>query len=170
MKSAEQKAREGNRGRRPINQGPQFEPLSDLKPPAGLNRHAKRLWRSLALEFDELKLLNRATAATFRQLCVWHGEQVEAEADLNRLRRKKVADRDLHAIEKAFARVEKCSTKYKAFMAEFGMSPRSREKISLHGQAGPGRGRRREDDGAPTGVTGDNRPPSKDAFADLLVN
>jgi len=162
MKSAEIKQREGNQGHRRIEFGPEFSPIDPGRAPNGLSPNARKLWRELAPEFAQKRLLNVATAPLFVTLCILYGEMWEAQLEVQ-CARKESGD-----VDKAVTQLVKMSNSFRTVAAKFGMSPADRERVSLPGQPQPSRGRKR-DEPELVGRSGDPRPSLWENFGDILA-
>ena len=162
MKSAEIKQREGNRGHRRIEFGPEFSPIDPGRAPNGLSPNARKLWRELAPEFADKRLLNVATAPLFVTLCILYSELWEAQLEVQRVRE------DAGDVDQAVTQLVKMTNAFRGVAAQFGMSPRDRERVSLPGQPHPSRGRKC-DEPELVGRPVDPRPPLQERYSDFLA-
>ena len=131
------------------------------KPPAGMNRWARKLWKSLAAELVDLMILTNVDLASLQLLCEAYGDYEEAKQALfrpvnpftgKRMRRsleqylsgmdpwlpvKDIEPKDLIGMRRnsqtapELAQRNKAWAIYKSYMIEFGLSPASRNRISL---------------------------------------
>lgn len=131
------------------------------KPPAGMNRWARRLWKELALELVEQDLLTTLDLAALQLTCEAYGDFQEAKQALfhpvdprsgKRVRRS--LEQYLSGLDpwvdvrkldtSAFINMRRNSQTapelaqknrawaiFKSYMTEFGLSPASRNRISL---------------------------------------
>jgi len=80
-KPAALKVIEGNRGRRPINEGPKFRPVAP-ECPAWLSEEAQIEWMRLAPQLEALGLLTDGDMGDFAGYCQSYSRWVEAETVL----------------------------------------------------------------------------------------
>lgn len=140
-KPVELKLVEGNPGRRPLPEVPKPTiAASAPKPPAVLGAEGKKLWNRIAPELHRLGLLTDLDLEGLVALCVsW--EQARAAAELIR---KQGIVVDLPVFRKdgeiagyrtqrhpAAQTLRDSLTQFKAFAAEFGLTPSARTKFSM---------------------------------------
>jgi len=112
------------------------------KPPAGMNRWARRLWKELVLELMEQQLITSIDLATLELCCDAYGMYREAKDAVfhprdpitgKRIRRslaQYLFGQNSQTIPELTA-MKAGWQLYKTYMAEFGLSPASRNRISV---------------------------------------
>lgn len=112
------------------------------KPPAGMNRWARRLWKQLAEELVEQDLLTTVDLSTMELCCSAYGMYQEAKDAISHPRDPKTGKRSRRSLAE-YLRERNSQTMpemiamksgwqlYKTYMAEFGLSPASRNRINL---------------------------------------
>ncbi len=138
------------------------------KPPPGMNRWARRLWKSLARELTDQELLTSVDLATLELLCAAYGDWKEAEQALFRPTNPLTGKRERRSMEQylsgrdTWIKVDELTADvvvsmrrnsqtapelvarnrayaiYRTYMAEFGLSPASRNRINLPAAREPG--------------------------------
>ena len=131
------------------------------KPPPGMNRWARALWKKLAQDLVDQQLLTTIDVATLQLTCEAYGDYQEAKQALFRPVNPQTGKRVRRSLEQYlsgvdpwmdtdefntsdFAMVRRNSQTapelaqrnrawsiYKSYMAEFGLSPASRNRINL---------------------------------------
>ena len=129
-----------NPGREPI---PPILPTVP-KPPAGMNRWARRLWKELIEKLMEQDLVTTIDIVTLELCCDAYGIYREAKEAVFHPRDQKTGKRLRRSLAE-YLRGRNSQTMpelttmktgwqlYKAYMAEFGLSPASRNRIHLPG-------------------------------------
>ncbi len=142
--------------------------LAVPKPPLGMNRWARKLWKSLAPELVSQELLTALDLATLELLCAAYGDWKEAEQavfrpvnPLTRKREHRTLEQYLSGLDTwikfdeltaevmvsmrrnsqtapELAQRNRAYALYKAYLAEFGLSPASRNRIGLPAPKEPG--------------------------------
>lgn len=140
-KPVELKLVEGNPGRRPLPEVPKPSVSPEVpKPPAVLNADGKRLWNRVAPELYRLGLLTDLDLESLTALCItW--QHAKDAADLIR---KQGIVVDLPVFRKdgeiagyrtqrhpAAQTLRDSLAQFKAFAAEFGMTPSARTRFSM---------------------------------------
>ena len=138
------------------------------KPPAGMNRWARRLWKKLAPELTDQELLTTLDLATLELLCAAYGDWKEAEQAVFRPLNPLTGKRERRSLEQyhsgrdtwikvdeltadvvvslrrnsqtspELAERNRAYATYRAYMPEFGLSPASRNRINLPARKEPG--------------------------------
>lgn len=134
------KVLEGNPGKRPL---PQNEPMPvpvAPKPPAWLDPIAKKLWKHLAPQLEVLGLLTAVDGAAFEAACQNYAVWVKCEKYLKEngltVEIKKTNGTGEEYTSYVQQRPEvsignKALQAFKAFCAEFGLTPASRTRIDI---------------------------------------
>ena len=149
-KPSAQKAREGNPGRRPMNETEPHPTVEGLKCPTWLSPKAKKEWKRLVPELIRLGLATMADEMPLAAYCQAVAELEDATETLDREGRiftepvvayDKTERKMIHVGERkkehpavklqrdAFGRI-------KQFMCEFGLTPSSRSRLHSPAQAG----------------------------------
>lgn len=115
------------------------------KPPAGMNRWSRRLWKELITELTAQQLVTTIDLATLELCCAAYGMYREAkDAIFHHLQDPETGKRARRTLAE-YLRGRNSQTMpemttmktgwqlYKAYMAEFGLSPASRNRIHLPG-------------------------------------
>ena len=115
---------DGNPGKRKARDEPQ--PKSDaVRCPAHLSRLAKRRFRALSAELGRLGLLTNLDIDALAAYCAVWARWVEAERALN-------GDSGPVSYKNSNLLVaNRCLKEMRAFMAEFGMTPSARTRVSV---------------------------------------
>ena len=105
-------------------------------PPSWVCSEGKKFWKELAPDLYRLGILTVLDEGTLAVACNAHGEAARAQADINRLRRKRprtLEDELLvrELIGKAMVQMDKASKLYKSFLSELGLSATSRTRIEM---------------------------------------
>lgn len=118
--------------------------LTVPKPPAGMNRWARRLWKDLIAELMEQQLVTTIDLATLELCCEAYGMYREAKDAVFHPRNLETGKRVRRSLAE-YLRGRNSQTMpelttmkngwqlYKAYMAEFGLSPASRNRIHIPG-------------------------------------
>lgn len=126
------KVLEGNPGKRPL---PENEPKPDnpsLVCPDWLTDEAKILWNKYALVIKDLGVFKQTDEMSFATLCQEMGRYIELQKIMN--------ERDSYTTKNArggskpypeMAMARECLKNIRALMAEFGMTPSSRTRLSV---------------------------------------
>jgi phage terminase small subunit len=154
---AEIKLIKGNPGKRPIEPSPQPTPVAP-KPPSWLLPEAKKRWKELAPELEQLGLLTKADGLTFsmmlthyalavdalRQLKSWKKEignlgyndlPLTIKRSIDKLPLVIKGSKDTYLANPLLRILRDHSALFKAYMAEFGLSPSSRVGFSVPDQS-----------------------------------
>jgi len=136
------KVLEGNPGKRPLNQNePKPKPVRP-KCPAWLDKEAKRMWKDLAPELERLGLLTIIDGAALAAACQRWSTWVSCEKIIQEqgysmeIERFDKQGNSLGFYEQQRPEVSigrQSLADFRAFCAEFGMTPASRSRISVEG-------------------------------------
>lgn len=124
---------EGNKSRRPL---PKAEPKPRRcipSPPDHLSKEARLAWGVFATKLDRIGVLTELDGAALEQACELYAEIVALRADLATGRVQvveTVAGADLERPRPQVAMLQRAVSELRAWLAEFGMTPSSRTKVS----------------------------------------
>ena len=129
-----------NPGREPM---PSVLPTAP-KPPAGMNRWARRFWKELISELMDQNLVTKIDLVTLEMCCDAYGMYREAKDAIFHPRDAKTGKRlrrtlSQYLVGKNSQTMPEMTTMktgwqlYKVYMIEFGLSPASRNRIHLPG-------------------------------------
>ena len=122
---------EGNPGKRPLNKKePKPEQISP-KCPEHIDRRAKREWRRLAPVLEGLGLLTEVDGTAFAIYCQSYSTWVESVEKVKKTGMIVKAPSGYPIQNPYLAIANKAVDQMKAFLAEFGMMPSSRSRISV---------------------------------------
>lgn len=134
--------------RNPANE-PDPTPVVDVpKPPTHFNRWSKKLWKTLVPKLMDTHLLTDVDLPTLEIACMQYGIYCELWEEIRRFitdrttgrrRRQTIAEylrgrNSQTAME--YTAMKQAFTTWKSYMAEFGLSPASRNRIDLPQQEG----------------------------------
>jgi len=124
---------QGNPGKRALNQS---EPKPKAKKPSAprhLTGEAKREWNRVSKQLFDLGLLTEVDRAALAMYCTVWARYVRAEEELARVDAEWVASTDKgFEHQSAWLQVSNKAMKLvKAMLAEFGMSPSSRSRVTV---------------------------------------
>lgn len=134
------RAREGNRGHRPIPQGePQYP--EGTRPPRGMSKGARNEWDRVYPLLTEQRVLTRADRAALAAYCVHYDRWQQAEASVRRHFEKYRTycvrtDTTVKPLPD-IAVANQAQSEMRKWAAELGLTPASRSKVSA-GQGKPG--------------------------------
>jgi P27 family predicted phage terminase small subunit len=128
--------------RNPKHEPEPTEVSSIPKPPSHLNRYAKKLWKSLAAELVDKGLLTVIDLAALEVCCAAYGEYRAAydacyrprDPETGRIRKREMSEYMAGGNSQTLPEhttIYKAWNVFKAYLAEFGMAPASRNKIDL---------------------------------------
>jgi len=126
------KVLEGNPGKRPL---PENEPKpheASLVCPDWLTDEAKTLWNKYALVMKDLGVFKQTDEMSFATLCQEMGRYIELQKIINE--RKGYTTNNIRGGSKPYpemAMARECLKNIRGLMAEFGMTPSSRSRISV---------------------------------------
>ena len=150
-KPAAVKELEGNPGHRPIQEEPQFQAVKIPKCPTHLKGEARKEWKRVSQELFEAGLLANVDRAALAAYCTVWARWVRAEKELDEGKNKKLdeevdttrtglvleTDKGYRYQNPWVSIANKSMEDMKKFMAEFGMTPASRGKVSATKKADP---------------------------------
>jgi P27 family predicted phage terminase small subunit len=110
--------------RLPANE-PKPAPLTELQPPAGLDRYGRQCWRQYAPRLQQLGLLTEADALLLSALCGAYSRWRRSTAALLKVQ---PGDDDYRTLALT---VEKAEHAMRLLANEFGMSPASRSRLDV---------------------------------------
>jgi len=124
----------GNPGRRPLNKREPKPKRVIPAPPAHLSERALLAWGSLATRLDRVGVLTELDALALEQLCENYAEILELRADIKingrfQLRISEIDDR-IERVRPAQTQLADAERRFKGMMAEFGMTPSSRSRLT----------------------------------------
>lgn len=119
--------------RMPANE-PRPTEIAAPKPPAGMDRYAKRAWVRLTPILERLGLLTESDLETFTALCHAWGRYERALRRLKQVEKRADVFDDLDTIRRAEVSVEKAESSFRLLATEFGLSPASRSRLSVETQ------------------------------------
>lgn len=132
-KPTELKKVQGNPGHRPLNQQ-QPKPKTPVKRPRGMQPLAKKLWDEYAPELARLEILTGVDSAAFRLMAEHFGFAVQAARELHEA--GLTVETKEGTKKNPLAQVFKDnSLAFKAYAAEFGMTPSSRTRLKMPAEA-----------------------------------
>lgn len=134
--------------RNPANE-PDPTPVVDVpKPPTHLNRWGKRLWKSLVPKLMDTRVLTDVDLPSLEIACMQYGIYRELDDAIRcfvrdsrtgKRRRRTLAEylrgQNSQTIPE-YSAMKQAFTTWKSYMAEFGLSPASRNRIDLPQQEG----------------------------------
>lgn len=101
--------------------------------PAHLNDEARKEWRRVSKELEKIGLISKIDRAALALYCTAWGRYVEAENKLRELGDKGLIDETPNGfkVQGVWLNIaNKAMDQCKSFMAEFGMSPSSRGRVT----------------------------------------
>lgn len=120
----------GNPGGRPLNDAePRPEPADGARPPYRLPSKARRFWLEQAPRLEALGLLSEIDVPAFQLMATHFGVAVEA-AEV--IRAEGIMTKDEHGLDRkhpALQVLRDNSGAFRAYAAEFGMTPSSRSRV-----------------------------------------
>lgn len=127
------KVLEGNPGKRPLNEHEPKPKLVRPACPAWLNTEGKKKWRELAPQLETLGLLTALDGAALAAACQRWGTFVECEKYMATYGRVMTTSTGYEQQRPEESIAKAALADYYKFMAEFGMAPASRSRISVEG-------------------------------------
>jgi P27 family predicted phage terminase small subunit len=125
------KVLEGNPGKRPL-------PVNEPKPvpiappcPAHLDSRAKKEWKRIAPELEQLGLLTRIDMAALAAYCQSYGWWAEAGAQIKKHGMLVKNQKGFPVVTPYVAIACKFLEQMKSYLIEFGLAPSSRSKIEV---------------------------------------
>ena len=129
--------------RNPENE-PEPEKILDIpKPPSFLNKYSKKLWKSLAAELVDKKVLTVVDIAALEVCCDLYGQYREAREAVYKIiinpvtgkkRRQTFAEymngKNSQTMPE-YTAMTKTYASFKSYLSEFGLTPASRNKIDI---------------------------------------
>ena len=132
-----------NRPDRNPDHEPEPETLREIpKPPAGMNRWARALWKRVAAQLVDLKMLSELDLATLEMLChaygmfsecreaIYHPRDPETGKKHKRTLAQYLAGQNSQTTPELSAMKSAWQT-YRAYMSGFGFDPASRNRINV---------------------------------------
>lgn len=108
--------------------------------PSWLGREAKREWRRIVPELEKLGLISEVDRAALAAYCSAYGEWHAAEAEIKKHGRTQINMMSgLVSARPEVAMRAKALAEMRALLAEFGMTPSSRSRISVPEKPDEGR-------------------------------
>lgn len=156
------KKRQGNPGRRPLNENePVFE--GTTTPPAHLDKIARNEWRRLAPRLGFHKMLTPADRTAFAAYCAAYSTHVRAELAL--AKKSTLAYKTSSGVLRPWPEVQisnQALSQMHRFLTEFGLTPSSRSRLNIET---PGRPSEDEDF-----LFGDGKDPAPDECKNDVTN
>ena len=121
----------GNPGKRPLNEAEPKPVLAIPAMPKHLGKEAKKEWKRIVPELQKLGLLTRVDRAALAAYCVSFGRWVEAEQELAVTGAIVVSPNGYPQQSPWLAISNKALENVRRFIAEFGLSPASRSRVSV---------------------------------------
>lgn len=121
----------GNPGKRPINEN---EPQPDMDlptPPEGLSDHALKQWDIVAPQLHKMGVLSKIDATALEMYCVAYGNWREAQEKIRRYGPLVKAKSGFLQQSPYMQIANKSFEQMRSMLAEFGMTPSSRTRISV---------------------------------------
>ena len=123
---------EGDKHTERINKNEPKPKDPSLKAPTFLTKEAKKIWNKYALVLKKLGVFKETDELAFTTMCQEAGRYVELQKIINKKKTyitKNLRNGDKPIPEMAIAR--ECLKQIRSLMAEFGMTPSSRSRISV---------------------------------------
>lgn len=123
---------EGNPGKRPINDA-EPKPPDDLpKCPAHLDKTAKKCWRRIAADLHAMGVLTKIDGDALALYCTAYSRWVEANDQIKRYGMVLLLGEQKYPTVSPYVVIANAAFKQmQAMLAEFGMAPASRSRISI---------------------------------------
>jgi P27 family predicted phage terminase small subunit len=121
----------GNPGKRAVNKHEPKPRAEAPEAPAFLKREALEEWRRLAPELERLGLLTIVDGAALAAYCQAYQRWIQAERKVNREGLVLDAKSRYAQAHPAMAIAQRSMQIMRAFMAEFGLTPASRSRLSI---------------------------------------
>ena len=124
----------GNPGKRSVSPEPRPRARS-VRPPKGLSKAAKSAWRSLAPMLRRLRVLTEADTMALASACEAYADLSRARAELETVGwyqtvRTKSGD-PMTRLHPAVGVAQDADRRLRAWLAEFGLTPSSRSRVSV---------------------------------------
>ena len=135
-KPSKLKELQGNPGKRAVNKS-EPQPEAKIPPcPKHLSAEAKKEWRRISRELYTLKLLTAVDRAALAAYCQCWARWVQAEEELAKETTAMVVstDKGYEYPNPWIAIANSALKQMKSFLAEFGMTPSSRSKVTVGGE------------------------------------
>ena len=132
------KVLEGNPGKRPLNENEPKPKPSAPKCPAWLSPVAKKEWKRIAPELERLGLLSVIDGAALEGYCESYAKWVELTQFLKKFEKQGYMFKTPSGYMQQLPQVsmaQRYLALVKAFCSEFGLTPSSRSRMTLPGQA-----------------------------------
>lgn len=99
--------------------------------PSWLGREAKREWRRIVPELEQLGLLSRIDRSALAAYCQAYGEWWEMEREIQKNGRVQVTDTGYEVIRPCVGIRDRALDRMYRYLREFGLSPSSRTRVSV---------------------------------------
>lgn len=123
-------------GGRPVKPSPGFTRLPPERP-AGLSDVADAMWDHLVNELQRLQLLTPQHGPALQLLCEAYARWRQASEELAAEGLTYLSDSGLRKLNPLVGIVERASAEYRAWCAEFGLTPAAENKVAAP-ESGPG--------------------------------
>jgi P27 family predicted phage terminase small subunit len=111
-------------------QGPGFARTAGAKPPEELSADGKRLWRRIVPELERLGILKQVSIGALIGTCTAYETAVQADREVRKHGVLVPAARGGLKSNPAIKIAHDAWTRYRAFCAEFGLSPASESRVA----------------------------------------
>lgn len=129
-KPTELKRREGNPGKRPLNENePNFSTLGEVQPPEHLDEVARKEWERIAPELRANGLLTHADRALLAAYCQSYSSWVQLSKELEEHGRTIVTPNGLVQTSPLVTQCRQEREAMAKFASHFGFSPATRTRI-----------------------------------------
>ncbi len=129
---------QGNPGKRPTNEAREPRPkrLKAPKPPSHLTPRAAAMWRHVSRTLSDVGVLTVADLVTLERLCEAYAEVRTAQIALELLGGNTYETTSAHGgfmrrAHPEVAQLADADRRLRGYLAEFGMTPAARSKVSL---------------------------------------
>jgi len=120
----------GNPGRRPLNQSEPHPVVRLPTPPAHLSKEARKEWRRSGAFLLEIGLISDLDRSAFAAYCTAYGRWVEAEEALKTYGLMLKSPNGFPIQSPYLAVANRALEQMRSLLAEFGMSPASRSRVT----------------------------------------
>lgn len=129
------KLREGNPGKRPLNDQEPQAPAEVPSCPEFLNDVAQEEWRRISIILDEMGLLSAADRAALAAYCTVYSRWVAAEKQVAKYGTiVKSPDKGFPMKSPYLTVADQAMESMRKFLVEFGLTPSSRSRIRVGGK------------------------------------
>jgi P27 family predicted phage terminase small subunit len=126
---------QGNPGKRPLNADEPKPPVELPPPPDHLSELAKQEWKNMGEQLVKLGLLTTIDRAAFAAYCVVWARWIEAEQALKTTGPVVRSTSGTPMLSPFYTVANQSLSQMRAYLTEFGMTPSSRSRTSVAGEA-----------------------------------